>query len=53
MIAAQKTQNQKPTKEEQDELDEALEDSFPASDPPAPASPPSTSEELEQEKKKA
>ncbi len=55
MIAAQKTQNQKPkpSKEEQDELDEALEDSFPASDPPAPASPPTKSEELEQDKKKS
>ncbi|MFC2953493.1 hypothetical protein ACFOOP_16265 [Marinicaulis aureus] len=52
MIAAQKTQNQKPTKDEQDELDEALEESFPASDPPAPASPPTKSEELEQDKKK-
>lgn len=31
----------KPTEKEQDELDEALEESFPASDPPAPAREPS------------
>lgn len=30
---------EKPTKKDQDELDEALEESFPASDPPAPVQP--------------
>ncbi len=53
MTAAQKTQNQKPTKEDQNELDEALEDSFPASDPPAPASPPTKSEEIDENDSKS
>ncbi|WP_428408956.1 hypothetical protein [Hyphococcus sp.] len=53
MTAQQKTQKPKPTQNEQEELDEALEDSFPASDPPAPASPPTKSEELEKDKAKS
>jgi len=38
------TEQQKPTKKDQDELDEALEESFPASDPPAPAREPTRDE---------
>ncbi len=38
------TTSEKPTKEEQEELDRALEESFPASDPPAPAREPTKDE---------
>ncbi len=46
-MTASQTPAGKPTKEEQDELDEALEDSFPASDPPAPVQPPTEDEDDE------
>jgi hypothetical protein len=38
------TEQQKPTKKDEDELDEALEESFPASDPPAPVREPTRDE---------
>ena len=51
MTDAGKPGLKKPTQKEQDELDEALEESFPASDPPAPAREPTQDEEAGEDKK--